>query len=82
MSAITPDQYNDFGKTSCINQSYIPETFCVGNVGQYISSCAERACMHDIINEQNCSLVVRLFVQYETIVTFVLSLRTDARTTQ
>ena len=36
MSAITPHRYNDFGKTSYINQSYIPETFCVGSVGQYI----------------------------------------------
>ena len=36
MSAITHDHYNDFGKTSYINYSYIPETFCVGSVGQYI----------------------------------------------
>ena len=37
MSAITPDRYKDFGKTSYINYSYIPETFCVGSVGQYSS---------------------------------------------
>ena len=36
MSAITHEWYNDFGKTSYINQSYIPETFCIGSVGQYI----------------------------------------------
>ena len=37
MSTITPDRYNDFGKISYINQSYyIPGTFCVGSVGQYI----------------------------------------------
>ena len=34
--AITPERYNDFGMTSYINKSYIPETFCVGSVGQYI----------------------------------------------
>ena len=38
MSAIAPDRYNNFGKTSYINLSYIPETFCVGSVGQYISN--------------------------------------------
>ena len=36
MSARTPEWYNDFGKTSYIDLSYIPETFCVGRVGQYI----------------------------------------------
>ena len=36
MSAITPDWYNNFGKASYINLSYIPETFCIGSVGQYI----------------------------------------------
>ena len=36
MSAIDPDRYNDFGKTSYINYSYITETFCVGSVGQYM----------------------------------------------
>ena len=37
MSAITHERYNEFGKTSYINKSYIPETFCVGSVGQYMS---------------------------------------------
>ena len=32
---ITPDRYNNFCNTSYINQSYTPETFCVGSVGQY-----------------------------------------------
>ena len=36
MSVITPEWYNDFDKTSYINQSYIPETFCVRSVDQYI----------------------------------------------
>ena len=36
MSAIAPERYNDFGKTSYIDLKYIPETFCVGSVGQYI----------------------------------------------
>ena len=36
MSAITPERYNDFRKTLYIYESYIPETFCVGSVGQYI----------------------------------------------
>ena len=38
MSAITPERYNDFGKTSYIHLhvKYIPETFCAGSVGQYI----------------------------------------------
>ena len=35
MFAITPEQYNDFGKTSYINWSNIPKTVCVGSVGQY-----------------------------------------------
>ena len=37
MSAITPERFNDFDKTSYINISFIPETFCVGSVGQYIN---------------------------------------------
>ena len=37
MSARTPDRYNDFGKTSYMNQNYIPEAFCFGSVGQYIT---------------------------------------------
>ena len=38
MAAITPDRYmyNDFGNTSYINVNYIPETFCVGILGQYM----------------------------------------------
>ena len=40
MSAITPERYYEFGKTSYINCSYIPEAFCVESVGQYSSSPA------------------------------------------
>ena len=36
MSARTTERYNDFGKTLYINSSYIPETYCVGSVGQFI----------------------------------------------
>ena len=35
MSIVTPDRYNDFGKTSYINLSFIHEQFCIGSVGQY-----------------------------------------------
>ena len=45
MSAISLERYNDFGKTSYINQSYIHETFCVESVGQYISDSIS----HDIL---------------------------------
>ena len=37
MSAIAPERYSNFGKTLYITQCYIPETFCVGSVGQYIN---------------------------------------------
>ena len=53
MSAINPDWYNDFGKTSYINQSYIPETFCVGSVGQsvynYIVSTHTASGLEDLL---------------------------------
>ena len=34
--AITPELYNDYGKTLCINKNCIPEPFSVGSVGQHI----------------------------------------------
>ena len=36
MYARTSKRYNDFDKTLYINLSYIPETFCVGSLDQYM----------------------------------------------
>ena len=52
MSVITPEWYNDFDKTY-INQSYIPETFCVGSVDQYIYIMLLLQEMSDNVCDQN-----------------------------